>query len=337
MQRLIDTGFDPGTVKVLREDRALAELRRVVDEALAIDRSCNQWPDMYHNVVKSLYDLFNRVFACERAGFLRQEILEHLNPVRESCGRSEIFSRLQNWPRGYPGDFETIEYMCEARNQAEKETLAYCYEEFALRCPPSQQHRNRVQYQSELILDTLLNSSRPASVLSIACGSGRDLRAVQNALKGTRGRIALNDADPEAIAFLRSKLESSGEICEFHEGNILHLIGEMEQKGPFNLVLAGSLLDYLSDRQAIYLIANVTRRLLKPGGKFYFSNIAGENPYRAFMEYLTSWILRERSEERVLSLCAQAGVERNSVEIRREETGLALMVEVATRVRHYRL
>ena len=60
----------------------------------------------------------------------RDEILKELYPLREAVRQSPFLQRAQDWPRGYQGDFETIEYILEAKNRAGENTLGYVVEDF---------------------------------------------------------------------------------------------------------------------------------------------------------------------------------------------------------------
>jgi extracellular factor (EF) 3-hydroxypalmitic acid methyl ester biosynthesis protein len=68
--------------------------------------------------------------------------------------------------------------------------------------------------------------------------------------------------------------------CAFIPGNVLRAIPALAAQGPYDLVLAGGLFDYLPDRVARFVIGKAMTRLCKPGGLFYFSNIGTGNPYR---------------------------------------------------------
>ncbi|MFF8536936.1 hypothetical protein ACF07B_34080 [Streptomyces sp. NPDC015532] len=58
-------------------------------------------------------------------------------------------------------------------------------------------------------------------------------------------------------------------------GNVLRTAAhQAADHGPFDLVLAGGLFDYLEERFARALIRTTLSRLCRPGGTFYFSNIA---------------------------------------------------------------
>ena len=52
-------------------------------------------------------------------------------------------------------------------------------------------------------------------------------------------------------------------------------------------------------------------------------------PAFGLIEYFGNWNLIERTEEDIYRYCETAGVSRGNVTIRRDETGLALLVEVA--------
>jgi hypothetical protein len=60
----------------------------------------------------------------------------------------------------------------------------------------------------------------------------------------------------------------------------------------------------------------------------YLTNIANGNPYRPLIEYFGDWFLIERTEEDIYAYCHRVGIPRRAVSITRDETGLALLIEV---------
>ncbi|MFG2595559.1 hypothetical protein [Streptomyces sp. NPDC048462] len=62
-------------------------------------------------------------------------------------------------------------------------------------------------------------------------------------------------------------------------------------RGLFGIVLARGLFDYLEEPFARALIPTALSRLLRPGGTFYFSNIAAPNPCAALMTHICRWRL----------------------------------------------
>jgi hypothetical protein len=110
-------------------------------------------------------------------------------------------------------------------------------------------------------------------------------------------------------------------------GNALELKPRVELLGH-DPVLAGGLFDYLRDGIVARLLRTAHRQYLEPGGTFYFTNIARGNPYRLWMGVIGSWTLIERTEEDVRRLCARAGVPDTDVELVRDTSGLAWLVQV---------
>ena len=231
----------------------------------------------------------------------------------------------------YPGDFETVEYLCAGRSRAESGTIQDICETYSLTRSIAQQHRNKVQHQAVRIVRTLLENPGTARIFSIACGSCPDLRQIAAHLPSLLGELWLNDNDAEALTFSACALAPIRDRVHMRPGNAIKVVRKTAQLGPlFDLVLAGGLFDYLPEKQAVYLIEHAWS-LVKPGGVFFFTNIARGNPYRPLIEYFGDWFLIERSEEEIVRLCAAAGVPAEAISIGREETGLTLLIEIHRR------
>jgi SAM-dependent methyltransferase len=284
----------------------------------------------YHEVLTSVYAMCATLLECEAAGVERATLVEILGEVRAIHARSPFVRRLQQWPRGYAGDFDTVRYICAGENRAPKGTIAWECEQYALSRAIAQQHRNKVHHQSARILRTLFAKPAKARILSLACGSCPDFELIAPHLPSLAGAVVLNDADEEALAYSREVLQGIGDRCQIVPGNVMKVARHLGGDGPFDLVLAGGLFDYLPDRAATLLIRTVAERLLAPGGSFFFTNIAQGNPYRPLIEYFGDWFLIERSEEDIRQLCREAILPDEAVTIRREETGLALLIDVTS-------
>jgi SAM-dependent methyltransferase len=305
---------------------AVSELRHHVIDFLELEREPLREDELYHRVLAVVHQLCASILRCEDASLSRAEIVDLLGPVRRVHARSPFVARLQEWPRGYPGDFETVEYLCDGINRAAAGTIERACEAYALSRSIAQQHRNKVHHQASRIIRTMLANPRQTRIASIACGSCPDLRSILDHLPANAGELWLNDIDEDALAFSSRSLEPIHDRCHFRRGDAIS-VARTFPRGAFDLVLAGGLFDYLEPRRAAILI-RLAYSLLSPGGTFFFTNIAAGNPYRPLIEYFGNWILIERSEEDILDTCYAAGIGRHNVTIRREETGLALLVEV---------
>ncbi|MET7351145.1 hypothetical protein [Streptomyces mirabilis] len=107
------------------------------------------------------------------------------------------------------------------------------------------------------------------------------------------GAIARPDALQYALTHLPPATRAQTAAAP---GNVLRTAAHLAaDHGPFDLVLAGGLFDYLEERFARALIRTTLSRLCRPGGTFYFSNIATSNPYAALMTHIGRWNLVERT------------------------------------------
>ena len=284
--------------------------------------------DLLHATVVALHSFATSIGACEAAGLTRLEMLPVLAGVRALHARAPFVHRLQAWPRGYPGDFETVEWLCDARNRAEPGTVPWAVEQCSLQSPLAQQHRNKVGLQARAILSTLV--AKPAArIASIGCGGCRDLSLIQDYIPPSHGRFALVDSDADALAFARERLDRLAGRCTFVQGRVPRVFGKLRHEGPFDLIVAGGLFDYLPDRWAVGTLS-AAREQLAPGGRMFLSNIARGNPYRPWIEYLADWWLIERDEADVRRLLGEAGFDVEKAKVTHDSTGLALIADAVT-------
>jgi extracellular factor (EF) 3-hydroxypalmitic acid methyl ester biosynthesis protein len=303
-------------------------LRAVVNDFCQLDNSLPQDPlESYHLVSAAIHQLGVSIRQAESSGLDASTLREILEPAIALHGRSPLINRLQTWPRGYPGDFETIEYLCSAQNGAQAGTLSYYIEQVALHSAVTQQHRNKVAWQASEILRVSLPGTNSKRVLSIACGGSRDLRSVQSLLVDTNVEIYLNDMDTDALAKSTSSLQALGNRVTALPGDVIRATRHFVRLAPFDLIVAGGLFDYLDDERLKWLIPKL-HACLRTDGNLCFTNLAKSNPARAWMEYLCNWKIIERSEDDVLHVLASSGLDDYRVTTERDTTGLALLVKV---------
>jgi extracellular factor (EF) 3-hydroxypalmitic acid methyl ester biosynthesis protein len=278
-------------------------------------------PRTYHRAVSIVHDICHALSHCEAAGVPDADIRRAIETARAIHGQSPFVTRLQSWPRGYPGDFETIEWLWRGENRAPQGTLASAIETYALTAAIAQQHRNKVSYQAACMLETFATSG-PCRILSLGCGGSPDIRTVIDQVPSS-ATLVLCDSDDEALEYSRKRLASIVERCQFVRGFVPRVLRRVQDHGPFDLVLAGGLFDYLSDRFISRTLADAWP-MVAPGGRIVFTNIATGNPYRVWIEYLGDWKLIERSEQDIVALCRAAGVPAVPAMIR-DATSLAIV------------
>lgn len=251
-------------------------------------------------------------------------------PTREIFARSPFARRLQTWPRGYPGDFETVEYILDRRNWAAPGTMAYGIEQVALDSPIAEQHRNKVRLQSEAILSTAItHRSRPggARVLVLASGGAADVRMIEGDLVRLGAKIVLLDQDAAALDFAHARVPALGPQLVTVCANVVRGLAALHPLGPFDLVVAGGLFDYLSDGLIVRVLGHSRAHLLTPHGRMIFTNVSRDNPYRLWMECLADWRLIHRTAGDLTRLCLESGFSAEDILVGADPTNLALVAQ----------
>jgi SAM-dependent methyltransferase len=307
------------------DDVAFESLRDAAGRFVSMDG--RPPPDDLNSAVdRAVSELCRAIEACEEAGIDKREILAQLANARALHARSPFIARAQNWPRGYPGDYETIEYLCDAINRAPAGSVGYALEDLALRSPITGQHRNKVAFQAGAILSACHRKEGQARILSIGCGGCRDIRSIAASLRQTATKFVLCDLDYEALDFALHALGPLAERCTYLNATIPRIFRKLVPFGPFDLVIAGGVCDYLPDRWVTSSVKHIWHTLLAPQGTLLFTNIKQGNPYRVWLEYLANWTLTERDERGIQRCCAEADVPLRAVHIQSDGTGLALLV-----------
>jgi SAM-dependent methyltransferase len=283
---------------------------------------------LFHKVVAGMHDLCFYILEAEKNGVSRTKIEEIIKPAREIHGRSVFVKRMQDWPRKYPGDFETIEYICSLENKSLYGKVEYYIEEYALNSAIAQQHRNKIQRQSGIILDALLNRQSTQKILSVGCGGSRDFFIIAKYIYDVPCEIVLHDIDSDALELSKKRLNSLSGSVQLIKGNFLQSLRKIEMLGPFDLILAGGLFDYLSDKHISFFLKHAFNNLLNKNGMLFFTNIKKGNPYKVWQEYLADWKLIYRSEDDLVNLLTIAGFSNNAFKIEKDETGLTFLATV---------
>jgi SAM-dependent methyltransferase len=243
-----------------------------------------------------------------------------IRPALDVLAHAPIIWRVQNWPRGYPGDFETIEWICDGSPRLEKSDPYYWIEWYSLNSAIVQQHRNKIGYQRAQ-LQTVPASGR---ILSVGCGGARDMLELDVNYKGHH--VTLVDIDPEALCLAHARASRWAASVDVIEGDALRALRSLKE--PFDLVLFGGLFDYLNDRVISLLLTLSDRLVSARRGRTIFTNVSTFSPFEAWTQYVVRWPLRFRSECEVQAITTSAAIDRERLHISRDATGLSLLCEV---------
>lgn len=309
-----------------RRDSATAGVRAASAAFGAYASTAADQPESLHHAIVAMHHVCGALAHAIAEGVPAKELHELASPARETAALSPFVRRLQEWPRGYQGDFETIEYIMQQKVMAAIGTPGYWIELHSLTSGIVQQHRNKVAAQALRIIQEASRDS-PTRILVLAAGSSPDLAIAAPVLRNCDVSITVVDSDPDAIAFSRERLSMLKDKVHFVSANVLNAIASLEPRAPFDLVLAGGLMDYLPPRHACGLVRSVASQLLAPGGSFFFTNMIHPNPYRGWMRHVANWRIFERSAQEIEEIVRTACGNSVDVETGTDGTGLALLVE----------
>lgn len=272
-----------------------------------------------HGTVSHMHSLCRELAELPRVLWRSPEVQQLLTPAIAVQARSPFVRRLRDWPRGYPGDFETVEMLVRGANVPTNSDAGEWVDWYALNTAIAQQHRNKIWWQYLRMRD-----AKPGRILSVGCGGGADFNIAPHHFSCSE--VVLLDLDDEALMLARGRLER---YCQVHtiSCDVRRGIRRAHHHGPFDLVVCGGLFDYLDDKTATFLLRELRERAVKLHGAVIFTNIARDNPYRVWMETIANWRLIHRTEGDIRLLVETAGFDPSGLTIRKDGTGLTHLAE----------
>lgn len=283
-------------------------------------------PAEFYNEVRARGFALNRAMhATLRGGVPLEDVRSIVQDARRAYQRADFVRRVSEWPRGYRGDFETITSVMTMANAFPDTAPEHYIEQFILDTAMSQQHRNKMAVQASTLMWGLARSPS-ARVLSIASGTAPEFAGFIRHLPRSEQVVVLNDGEAEALDLAVQTFVGSAFSPVLVPGNVLRRVPQLERLGPYDCVVAGGLYDYLDDRAAVLLTRVVVERMLKPGGRFFFTNVAPSNPFRPWLDCIADWPLIERSRDQLRTLVLEAGGGDGDLTLVRDPTGLVELV-----------
>lgn len=242
--------------------------------------------------------------------------------------QSRHLSHCLEKPRGYAGDFEVMEHICDQVPISTNPLGRWLERWFFGRFPPYLSVRQRV-----LMLARTLRGEvgRGADhVLNVACGAAPELRML-GAGELPR-RVDLVDQDAGALAHAVGRLAQVTGIdppagVTPYPHPIRALLSRPDiLPGPYSMIYSMGLYDYLDRRTAVALTRALWQRLA-PGGLLVVGNYHGHHWSRYVMEAVMDWFLIYRDPEVLLDLARDLGPV-SDVHLVQDDTGLLQLLHV---------
>ena len=307
--------------ELISESSLLNEMATIESELCSLSSNEINGAQLYSMVTSLISNLSTVISEAENHGFDRDRIKGTISESRKVFSESPYVSRMQTWPRGYQGDFETVEMIHAGVGDIDLNTVGDCVEYYAQTLPISQQHRNKLSFQQSMAMNCLRKNQ---NIMSIGCGGAIDICKALEFFPEYTGTLTFIDMDKDAISLVKER--TVGFDCTYITKNIVRGLGG-EQFKNYHLVLCGGLFDYLDDKVAGLVLRQIKQRLT-PDGKLFFTNIAKGNPFRIQMEYLGDWVLIERTEEDLENMINKSFGGKPEIDFQRDFTGLAILATV---------
>jgi extracellular factor (EF) 3-hydroxypalmitic acid methyl ester biosynthesis protein len=242
--------------------------------------------------------------------------------------QSRFIDRSFTKPRGYAGDYATIDMLYE-NTPAGDGRLGPLIDSWILQIPPAQAVRNRRELLSRSLrrLAAEWSGPWPMAVTSVASGPARELLDVFAMPSPPRLHATCIDIDPDALlhaANIARRLQLT-DCFTFVQDNVIHLAQHRGHTAlePQALMYSVGLTDYLQDRYVLELI-DWAYEMLLPGGVFIIGNVVPTNPSKAFMDYVLEWPLIHRSEAELRALVVRSRFGHERLDFELEPAGVDL-------------
>ncbi len=316
----------------------IGDFKAIVHEAneVAVKEGTSIPHDVADEIVaqfRDFYAFMNQVFETELpnervrdgVGLLAQrEFLPYLL-------LAEASQRFYTKPRGYAGDYWTIELVY--RNEPTGSSpLGVLVDRCLLESPTGDAVRNRRGLLAEEIRKAVESRQNgPTRITSLACGPAREVFDVlADQEDADRLHATLLDIDTQALAFVEETAGRKGleAAISLVPANLIHLaLGRAETDiADQDLVYSIGLIDYLDDDLVVRLMSLI-HGMLRPGGRVILGNFHPRNPVRAFMDHVLDWRLVHRSEEDMDRLFRKSAFGRPTSNVRFEAQEINLFAE----------
>ena len=310
---------------------AFKESLRIADQSTAHgartigDEVLSRLETDFNTLVDGLTSFFDRLPGHEARRRAADVVARELAPY---IYLTKLAHRMFAKPRGYAGDFLTIDWMY--RNDiGGVPPLGPAIDGLFNKRPASQAVRNRRALMKREIY-RVLGVAAPARISSLACGPAEELFDVFADSPDADIVATLIDIDFQALAFVSERRDRLGlrKKIRLAHANLVYLATGREtiEMSNQHLVYSIGLVDYLEDKLVIALLNWIHTRLAD-GGKVIIGNFHPANPDRALMDTVLDWKLIHRSERDMNTLFESSAFGRPCTNIQFEEQRVNLFAE----------
>jgi SAM-dependent methyltransferase len=225
-----------------------------------------------------------------------------------------IVKRAYEKPRGYPGDYLTLENIYN--EQSSSPGIGYYSDRYFLENEYSVAVRNRKDKMKEILMDFIkYNNNSTIKFLNFACGSCREIKElfIDERLHTNKKIVfTLVDHDEEALEFAKNLFKNAPPNLELNylKVDVLKLAENTELRAHLvnqDFVYSIGLADYLPDRILKNFIKFCIGTLAK-NGKFIITHKDIERCHPISPDWFCNWDFYSRNEKHLVDLVKSVGV-----------------------------
>jgi extracellular factor (EF) 3-hydroxypalmitic acid methyl ester biosynthesis protein len=251
---------------------------------------------------------------------------------RLKCGVLQL--RAREKPRGYAGDFETLQFFYEHRLCDDQ--LGCLFDRYFQGQAAVEAVRARIDLIAASIVEAVCSrpASEPFRIASIGSGPAIEIeiaaRLVPEKYRDAI-RVQLFDLDQAALDDAVRRIGAVlrlDQIAAYREN--LYRISEQASRSALrasDFIFCTGLFDYLPDDSAARMLHFLYGKLT-PSGRLMVGNFAPHNPSRAYMEWVGNWYLIHRDADDLSRLVTVAGISHAPWQIRADRTGIDLFLTI---------
>ncbi len=315
---------------LLRKIKQYKKRMEYLKDSLNINPS--EWGVYQSDFSQTINGIFRDIMIFERENEAKGNLSHNkkfreffLNNFLKEFSKGEYIKWSQDKPYGYAGDYQMINFIYE--NSPTTEGVDRLFDNYMQMSSISVAVRNRKDDFRKFILDFILARNYKADVLNLACGPCREIFEIfqLSPFKIMDTNFTCIDNDQNALSFSEKLLPYKN--VEFFKKNAVKLALkkniEEEFGKKFDLIYSTGLFDYLGDKVAVRLIANM-KKLLSPNGVLIIADVQSKysNPSFYFMILVGLWELIYRQPDNFKELFLKAGFSNKQLKFSYEQQGI---------------
>lgn len=216
--------------------------------------------------------------------------------------------------RGYPGDYEMMDYVYNNKI-CSNNIFGQYFDVYFIRNAYSEAVRGRKNLMRDILLEEI-GQQNELRILNIPCGPSRDVQEFLETKQSNNSfEIICVDNDSESLEFAQKAIFGlkKSENVSFRQGNILDYSRNPTKAekdlGTFDIIYSIGIADYFPDKLLQKFIYS-TYAMIKPGGELIFAfKITNKDPFAPLPpKWFCDWVFVPRSLEESIKVVEESGI-----------------------------